>query len=78
MDVIEPPSSLQVLIGGVAYGGYARKIVGRVLNMMQSQHGIANVEDHPEYLMAALREATNLVGPVKCYTMSSQLHSSRE
>ncbi|KAL2934016.1 Ion-translocating oxidoreductase complex subunit B [Bienertia sinuspersici] len=55
------------LIGGIAYGGYARKIVGRILRAMQSQHGLACVEDHPTYLSAAVREALALVGSVKCY-----------
>ncbi|KAL5097853.1 hypothetical protein RYX36_002180 [Vicia faba] len=55
------------LISGIAYGGYARKIVGRVLRSMQSQHGgAASIEDHPEHLLLALREALALVGPVKC------------
>ncbi|OAY27652.1 uncharacterized protein LOC110601204 [Manihot esculenta] len=55
------------LIGGIAYGGYARKIVGRVLRSMQSQHGLACIEDHPEHLLEALTEALGLVGSVKCY-----------
>lgn len=42
------------------------QIVGRVLRSMQSQHGgAASIEDHPEHLLLALREATALVGPVK-------------
>ncbi|KAK6930276.1 Iron-sulfur binding protein LdpA, C-terminal [Dillenia turbinata] len=54
------------LIGGVAYGGYARKIVGRVLAAMQSQCGLAHIEDYPDYLIEALLEAVKLVGTVKC------------
>ncbi|XP_057543663.1 uncharacterized protein LOC130822722 isoform X2 [Amaranthus tricolor] len=54
-------------IGGIAYGGYARKIVGRILSSMQSEHGIAYIENHPTYLSEALSEALALVGPVKCY-----------
>jgi hypothetical protein len=43
------------------------QIVGRVLRSMQSQHGgAASIEDHPEHLLLALREALALVGPVKC------------
>ncbi|XP_006841453.2 uncharacterized protein LOC18431263 isoform X2 [Amborella trichopoda] len=57
-------------IGGVAYGGYARKIVGRVLNKMQSEEGPAHIERYPDYLVEALEEALSLVGPVKCYTLS--------
>ncbi|KAG5559821.1 hypothetical protein RHGRI_003199 [Rhododendron griersonianum] len=60
-------SSRHALIGGVAYGGYARKIVGRVLTSMESQNGLALIEDHPEYLLMALTEALALVGTVKCY-----------
>ncbi|XP_004295079.1 PREDICTED: uncharacterized protein LOC101307188 [Fragaria vesca subsp. vesca] len=55
------------MIGGVAYGGYARKIVGRILSSMQSQHGITGIEDYPEHLLQALREALALVGKLKCY-----------
>ncbi|KAF7806828.1 4Fe-4S ferredoxin - iron-sulfur binding protein [Senna tora] len=59
-------NSSQALIGGVAYGGYARKIVGRALRAMQSQHGVAAcVEDHPQHLLVALEEALALVGPFK-------------
>ncbi|GFZ21729.1 hypothetical protein Acr_29g0008910 [Actinidia rufa] len=60
-------TSLHALVGGVAYGGYARKIVGRVLSSMQSQHGVAVIEDHPRHLLMALTEALALVGTVKCY-----------
>ncbi|KAK9288812.1 hypothetical protein L1049_017277 [Liquidambar formosana] len=60
-------SSLCASIGGVAYGGYARKIVGRILCSMQSQHGLAHIEGYPEYLLEALIEALGLVGTVKCY-----------
>ncbi|XP_057486294.1 uncharacterized protein LOC130772469 isoform X2 [Actinidia eriantha] len=60
-------TSLHALVGGVAYGGYARKIVGRVLSSMQSQHGVAVIEDHPQHLLMALTEALALVGTVKCY-----------
>ncbi|CAK7326344.1 unnamed protein product [Dovyalis caffra] len=55
------------LIGGIAYGGYARKIVGRVLSSLQSQHGLARIEDYPEHLLEALAKALDLVGTVKCY-----------
>nr|DAD47539.1 TPA_asm: hypothetical protein HUJ06_017476 [Nelumbo nucifera] len=50
-------NSQQALIGGVAYGGYARKIVGRVLAEMQSHHGLAHIEDYPNYVFKALKEA---------------------
>ncbi|KAK1379573.1 hypothetical protein POM88_026317 [Heracleum sosnowskyi] len=59
------PSST-ALIGGVAYGGYARKIVGRIMNSMQDLHVHAFIEDHPEHLVMALTEALALVGPIKC------------
>ncbi|KAF0926454.1 hypothetical protein E2562_025299 [Oryza meyeriana var. granulata] len=57
----------QALIGGIAYGGYARKIVGRVLRKVTAQFGHARIEDHPDYLLEALKEALSLVGPVKGY-----------
>ncbi|KAL0538037.1 hypothetical protein IC582_027031 [Cucumis melo] len=66
----ELSSSLNALIGGIAYGGYARKIVGRVLSSMQTQNGDANIEDYPDSLLAALVEALTLVGTVKCYDPS--------
>ncbi|KAK9942939.1 hypothetical protein M0R45_008580 [Rubus argutus] len=55
------------MIGGVAYGGYARKIVGRILSSLQLQHDITGIEDYPEHLLQALREALALVGKIKCY-----------
>ncbi|XP_048321405.1 uncharacterized protein LOC107418974 isoform X2 [Ziziphus jujuba] len=60
-------TSLQWLIGGVAYGGYARKIVGRILSCMQTKHGLGDIDEYPDYLLEALREALALVGTVKCY-----------
>lgn len=63
-------SSPHALIGGVAYGGYARKIVGRFLNSMKDLHGHACIEDYPEHLSMALIAALDLVGPVKCYRSS--------
>ncbi|EOY06727.1 4Fe-4S ferredoxin, iron-sulfur binding isoform 2 [Theobroma cacao] len=61
------PKQLHSLIGGIAYGGYARKIVGRVLSSMHSQHGLTSIEHHPEHLLEALKEALHLVGTVKSY-----------
>ncbi|XP_061346475.1 uncharacterized protein LOC133292091 isoform X1 [Gastrolobium bilobum] len=67
VSTISSSDSSHALIGGIAYGGYARKIVGRVLRSMQSQHGgAAQIEDHPKHLLMALREALALVEPVKC------------
>lgn len=43
------------------------QIVGRVLSSMQSQYGVARIEDYPEHLLEALREALALVGTVKSY-----------
>lgn len=64
-------NSQQAVIGGIAYGGYARKIVGRVLSRMVSQQGNAHIEDYPEFLLEALREALALMGPVKSYNLDS-------
>ncbi|KAK8603265.1 hypothetical protein V6N13_085457 [Hibiscus sabdariffa] len=61
------PNHLHSLIGGIAYGGYARKIVGRVLSSMRSQHGDIGIEHHAEHLLNALKEALHLVGSVKSY-----------
>ncbi|XLU53118.1 hypothetical protein S245_047766 [Arachis hypogaea] len=64
---VDSSNSADALIGGIAYGGYARKIVGRVLRSMQSEYGgAARIEDHPQRLLMALKEALALVGPVKC------------
>ncbi|KAG8502207.1 hypothetical protein CXB51_002161 [Gossypium anomalum] len=61
------PNNLQSLIGGIAYGGYARKIVGRVLSSMGSENGVTGIEYHAEHLLKALKEALHLVGSVKSY-----------
>ncbi|XP_039126884.1 uncharacterized protein LOC120263025 isoform X2 [Dioscorea cayenensis subsp. rotundata] len=60
------PADSNALIGGIAYGGYARKIIGRVLRRIPSKHGHAHIEDYPELMLDAIKEAFNLVGPVKC------------
>ncbi|XP_078161522.1 uncharacterized protein LOC144556901 isoform X1 [Carex rostrata] len=59
------------LIGGIAYGGYARKIVGKVLRKVPTQNSYARIEDHPEHLLEALMEALALVDPVKSFQSSS-------
>ncbi|KAJ4750077.1 hypothetical protein LUZ62_084482 [Rhynchospora pubera] len=61
-----------VLIGGIAYGGYARKIVGKVLRKVPTENGYGRIEDHPEHLLEALEAALALLGPVK----SLQSHST--
>jgi len=65
--------SQQTLIGGIAYGGYARKIIGRTLRKVPAQFGCVRIEDHPEHLLEALQEALSLVGPVKGYPALSSL-----
>ncbi|CAN0389665.1 unnamed protein product, partial [Pylaiella littoralis] len=54
----------QKRVGGVAYGGYARKVVGRALDRLPSD-GAGHVEDYPDVLSAALKEASLLVGGLK-------------
>ncbi|KAM6545022.1 hypothetical protein CsatB_025758 [Cannabis sativa] len=74
MNEAGPPNSMQPsVVAGVAYGGYARKIVGRILSRMQSQQGGAHIEEHPDHLLQALKEALSLVGTVKYYDSSQQL-----
>ena len=51
-------------VGGVAYGGYARKVVGRSLDRLPGD-GTGRVEDHPEILSAALQDALLLVEGLK-------------
>lgn len=70
--VLNTSHSPNALIGGVAFGGYARKIVGRVLSSVQSHHGLARVEDYPEQLLQAIIESLALVGTVKCYNIKKQ------
>ncbi|XP_050219403.1 uncharacterized protein LOC126669868 isoform X2 [Mercurialis annua] len=67
-----PYNSRHALIGGIAYGGYARKIVGRVLRSMQCKDEVPRIEDHPVHLLEAVKEALNLVGTVKCYDFFSK------
>ncbi|KZV47718.1 hypothetical protein F511_19431 [Dorcoceras hygrometricum] len=59
--------SSDALIGGVAFGSYARKIVGKVLSSLQMEHGYVDIEAYPEYLLEALTESLALVGTVKCF-----------
>ncbi|XP_066362926.1 uncharacterized protein [Miscanthus floridulus] len=66
----EMASSHQALIGGIAYGGYARKIVGRALRKIPEQFGPVRIEEHPDHLLEALQEAMSLVGTVKGYISS--------
>ncbi|CAN0086901.1 unnamed protein product, partial [Ascophyllum nodosum] len=49
-------------VAGIAYGGFARKAVGRVLDRLPET---ARVEDHPQVLVAAVEEASLLVRGLK-------------
>ncbi|GLJ40531.1 hypothetical protein SUGI_0836060 [Cryptomeria japonica] len=64
------------LIAGVAYGGYARKVVGRVLHKMydseDSNFVRLHIEQYPHFLLEALEEALALVGPMKCYDLHKE------
>ncbi|CAA3020777.1 Hypothetical predicted protein [Olea europaea subsp. europaea] len=60
-------SSSHALISGVAFGGYARKVVGRVLSSLRPEDGRAAIENYPDHLVEALTESLALVGSVKCY-----------
>lgn len=51
-------------VGGVAYGGFARKTVGRALDLLPGD-GTGRVEEHPRVLAAALEQAFRLVGGLK-------------
>ncbi|XP_071720617.1 uncharacterized protein [Rutidosis leptorrhynchoides] len=62
-------SNSNALIGGIAYGGYARKIVGRILSRMESEGGLAHIELYPDYLLMSVIEAMSLVGGVKSYKL---------
>ncbi|GFP86659.1 hypothetical protein PHJA_000809700 [Phtheirospermum japonicum] len=55
------------VFSGVAFSGYARKIVGKVLRSLQLEHGYARLEDYPDRLLLALEESLAFVGTVKCY-----------
>lgn len=52
-------------VGGVAYGGYARKVVGRALDRLPGGGANERVETHPGILSEALEEAFLLVGGLK-------------
>ncbi|CAI0626275.1 unnamed protein product [Linum tenue] len=69
-SVLASPSS--AFIDGVAYGGYARKIVGRVLSSMPSQQGPGSIEDYPELLVEALGLALGLVGSHRDHALSQK------
>lgn len=58
---------------GYNFHNFVVQIVGRVLSTMQSHHGAVRIEEHPEHLLQALREALALVGTVKCYDPSTFL-----
>ncbi|KAJ9559446.1 hypothetical protein OSB04_014060 [Centaurea solstitialis] len=63
-------SDSNALIGGIAYGGYARKIVGRVLQSgSEEEGGVGKIESYPDHLLMAVIEALGLVGGVKSYEL---------
>lgn len=77
----------KAIVAGVAYGGYARKIVTKHLQKMESCHetrdfttsasrtpgaSLLGIEHYPSLLLGALQEATALVGPFKDYVLTRQ------
>uniref|UniRef100_A0A0R0G0N7 4Fe-4S ferredoxin-type domain-containing protein n=1 Tax=Glycine max TaxID=3847 RepID=A0A0R0G0N7_SOYBN len=65
MPTISSCDSSHALISGIAYGGYARKPTHNLYPIIYSI-GIHAIEDHPEHLLMALKEALALLGPIKC------------
>lgn len=53
-------------IAGIAYGGYARKVVSEVLKNMSSKES-TKLENHPLLLLEALERASSLVSLSKGY-----------
>lgn len=51
--------------GGFAFGGYARRSIGEILQDLEQGHPGGNVEDHPEVLRKCLDFAERLVNSVK-------------
>lgn len=51
--------------GGFAFGGYARRSIGEILQDLEQSHPGSNVEDHPEVLQTCLDFAKRLVNSVK-------------
>ncbi|MCO5568434.1 hypothetical protein L7F22_022133 [Adiantum nelumboides] len=52
-------------IAGVAYGGYARKILSQSLASLNSGNGSSKMEDHPLPFLDAVKEAKALVAMLK-------------
>lgn len=62
----DQPGGFRIGVGGVAYGGHARKTVGLALDRLPGDEGAGGrVEDHPDVLSAALEEAFLLVAGLK-------------
>jgi Fe-S-cluster-containing hydrogenase component 2 len=51
--------------GGFAFGGYARRSIGEILQGLEQGYPGGNVEDHPEVLRTCLDFAERLVNSVK-------------
>eukprot|EP00850_Spirogloea_muscicola_P022616 SM000303S11794 [mRNA] locus=s303:2635:5093:- [translate_table: standard] len=57
-------------VAGIAYGGYARKVVRQALQMQDQSQG-ARIESEPAVLLSALSEAVQLLAPLKGYKSES-------
>ncbi|KAL8265494.1 hypothetical protein R6Q59_023622 [Mikania micrantha] len=68
MPSVFESSRANALIGGIAYGGYARKIVKGV---MESESRVGDIEAYPDHLFMALIQALTLVGGVKAYKLDT-------
>ncbi|KAH6555061.1 hypothetical protein KP509_1Z285000 [Ceratopteris richardii] len=52
-------------IAGIAYGGYARKILSEILSTINQNTSSSKLEDFPLLLVKAVREANLLVSLLK-------------
>ena len=52
--------------GGLAFGGYARKEMGKVLRSLDADSPGARIESHPQVLATCLEIAHRLIDPIKC------------
>ncbi|KAI5067211.1 hypothetical protein GOP47_0017739 [Adiantum capillus-veneris] len=67
-NLLEKPESERkacATIAGVAYGGYARKILRQILASLNSDNGSSKLEDHPVLFLTAVKEANYLVAMLK-------------
>ncbi|KAJ7541933.1 hypothetical protein O6H91_10G082200 [Diphasiastrum complanatum] len=72
LDKRDEVYTTEALVAGIAFGGYARKIVHDCFSTLEKTGPALQLESYPSLLLEAVRQAASLVGPIKSFKFGSR------